>query len=416
MNELVERRIAPVISQRLSETPVLLLEGPRSVGKSVLLSQLASTLGKPVLDLDEITYRQLANNSPTAVADGATPVLIDEYQRAPILLDAIKARLNRGTKPGMFVLAGSTSFDSLPPGTQALTGRLQRLPIMPLTQTEIDGTSNDLIAAAFEGEVAHSTRPATSTRTERIMRVMRGGMPLALAQESEPARSRWFAAHVRESITRDAGALRRIGRTTDLHDVLVRTVGQTGSLLNISKVAEQVKPSRGTTSDYLELLESLFLIQRLPSWGVTLLPRTIETPKVHVIDSGIGAYLLRLSTAKLERLDPAALTEFGHLFESFVVQEVVRQTTWMDAPVAVGYWRTKDKLEVDLVLERSDGAVLGIEIKAGDHIPGKELGPMMALRNRLGRSFMAGLVFYQGLSGYVAGDRIHVLPVERLWV
>ena len=383
----------------------------------MLLAQFAAEADRPVIDLDQSVYRQVAQSNPSAVTDGACPVIIDEYQRVPSLLDAIKARLNLGVAPGMFVLAGSSSFDSLPPGTQTLTGRLQRLPVMPFTQAEIDGTHNDLIAQALDGEMAPDTAADTAptSRNDYVARVMRGGMPLAVALDSELARSRWFEAHVRESITRDAGQLRRIGRNADLRDVLTRAVGQTGSMLNISKVAADVQPSWGTTSDYVTLLESLFLIMRLPAWGTTILPRSVEAPKVHVVDSGIGSYLLRLSSAKMSRLDPSALTEFGHLLESFVVQEAIRQTTWMDAPVTAGYWRTKDQLEVDLVLERYDGSVVGIEVKAGDHVPDKQLAPLRALRDRLGSSFAAGIAFYLGPVSYQADDRIHILPVDRLW-
>ena len=415
MDSLIKRRIAPVVRARLSEAPVLLLEGPRGVGKSTLLADLAAEIARPVIDLDQLAFRQLADESPSAVIEDDGPVLIDEYQRVPALLDSIKVRLNRSTSPGLFVLAGSTSFDSLPSGTQALTGRLQRLQIMPFTQAEIDGIENRFVARAFEGDVPHATTPAAATRDDYIQRVMHGGMPLALVRDSQGARIRWFEAHVRQSIERDAEALRRIGRSGSLRGVLARTVGQTGSVLNTTKVAADVKLSWGTASDYITLLESLFLIKRLPAWGVTVLSRTIDAPKVHVVDSGIGAYLLRLSAEKMKRRDPAALTEFGHLLESFVIQEAIRQTTWMDAPVAAGYWRTKDGLEVDLVLERHDGAVVAIEVKTGDHVTGKQLDPLRALRERLGSSFIAGIAFHLGPVGYAAEDRIHVLPVERLW-
>ena len=414
---IIERRLEPLIGERLTETPVLLLEGPRSVGKSLLLTRFAAVAGQPILDLDEVAYRQFAHDNPSAVAQRQPPVIIDEYQREPELLDAIKARLNQGATPGTFVLAGSSSFGSLPSGTQALTGRLQRLPVMPLTQTEIDATGNSFIADAFEGGAVETlgTIAEPTTRSDYIKRVMRGGMPLAVGLGSEAARTRWFQAHVRESITRDAGQLRRIGRTGDLRDILMRAVGQTASLLNVSKVAADVQPSWGTTADYINLLEALFLIQRLPAWGVTVLPRTLETPKIHIVDSGIGAFLLRLSSEKMARLDPASLTEFGHLLESFVVSEAIRQTTWMEAPVVAGYWRNKDKVEVDLVLERYDGAVVAIEVKASDHVDSRQLAPLRALRDRLGSSFQAGLAFYLGPVGYQADDSIYVLPVDRLW-
>lgn len=394
---------------------MLLLEGPRSVGKSILLAELVTSDEQLIYDLDQAQFRLLAQQSETALVSTSSPVLIDEYQRVPSLLDAIKAQLNRETRPGMFVLAGSASYDSLPKGTQALTGRLQRLSVMPFTQTEIDGSDNQLIERAFESDISHTVRPAKTVRADYIDRVMRGGMPLAISASSVDARSRWMQGHVRQSLERDAGEIRRIHRKADLRHVLTRIVGQTAGLLNVSKVAQGLESSRDTATAYIELLESLFLISTLPAWGTTVSSRSVSTPKVHVVDSGIGAYLLRLSSAKLQRLDPSSMTDFGHLLESFVVQEVIRQTTWMNSPVSAGHWRTRDDDEVDLVLERNDGAVVGIEVKSGERIDGKQLAGLKKLRDRLGTAFVAGIAFHLGQIGYQAEDRIHALPVERLW-
>lgn len=416
MSKFISRRLSPILRQRLSETPVLLLEGPRSVGKTTLLAELAPSEEHMIYDLDQAQFRRLAQQNETAVVSGASPVLIDEYQRVPELLDAIKALLNRETRTGMFILAGSASYDSLPKGTQALTGRIQRLPVMPLTQTEIDGTDNHFIERAFEADIIHTATASKTTRADYIERVMRGGMPLAIPAGSTEARTRWLQGHVQQSLERDAGEIRLIHRKADLRSILTRMVGQTAGLLNVSKVAQGLESSREAASAYTELLESLFLISSLPAWGTTVSSRSVSTPKVHVVDSGIGAYLLRLSGAKLQRLDPSSMTEFGHLLESFVVQEAIRQTTWMSSVVSVGHWRTRDNDEVDLVLERHDGAVIGIEVKAGERVEGKQFAGLRKLRNRLGSAFVAGIAFHLGQIGYEAEDRIHSLPLDRLWV
>ncbi|MEZ5085586.1 MAG: DUF4143 domain-containing protein [Tessaracoccus sp.] len=129
----------------------------------------------------------------------------------------------------------------------------------------------------------------------------------------------------------------------------------------------------------------------------------------------MGAHLMRLSSKKLQRLDPSSMTEFGHLLESFVVQEVIRQTTWMNSLISVGHWRTRDNEEVDLVLERHDGGVVGIEVKAGERVEGKQFTGLRSLHNRLGSAFVAGIAFHLGQVGYEVEDRIHSLPVDRLW-
>lgn len=417
MNERIERRLLPVVRERIAQTPVLLLEGPRSVGKSTLLAEIAAATPEARLfDFDDAAVFALAQQNLSLITEEALPVLVDEYQRIPAVLQSIKARLNKGTQFGMFVLAGSASYDSLPAGTQALTGRIQRLTVLPLTQTEIDGTNNRFIERAFEGDIPHTADAAMAHRMDYVDRITRGGMPLAVGEPDEIARGHWFAGHVRQSLRRDAGQLRQLNRASALPKLLTRAVGQTAGLLNITRIGETLEVSRGTATAYLELLESLFLIGTLPAWGTTVSSRSVEAPKVHVIDSGIGAHLLRLSRPKLERGDATALTEFGHLVESFVVQEVIRQTTWMDDIVTAGHWRTRDDDEVDLVLERRDGAVLGIEIKAGDHVDSKQLSGLRKLRDRLGSAFVAGIAFHLGSRGYQVEDRIHTLPVERLWV
>ena len=121
------------------------------------------------------------------------------------------------------------------------------------------------------------------------------------------------------------------------------------------------------------LLEDLFLVQRLPAWGKTLRARAASSPKIHVVDSGLAARLLRLSPAKLRTLDPTALAEFGNLLETFVVNELLKQVTWLDQPVTVGHWRTYDGDEVDFVVEDDEGRVLAIEVKSGDRVPAAQL-------------------------------------------
>ena len=137
-HDLVPRRILEVALERHRESPALLLEGPRAVGKSTLLRQLAARVGGRILDLDDLDTRDAVSRDPATMVDGGQVVLIDEYQHARVVLDAIKARLNTSGRPGQFILTGSARHEALPRAAQALTGRLQRLPVLPLAQSEID--------------------------------------------------------------------------------------------------------------------------------------------------------------------------------------------------------------------------------------------------------------------------------------
>ena len=242
-----------------------------------------------------------------------------------------------------------------------------------------------------------------------------GGMPLAL-RRSGAARSRWFDDFVRASVERDAVELSKIRERQALADLLGYVAGQTGQLLNVTAAAEKIGVSRPTAEAHVRLLEDLFLIVRLPAWGKTLRSRMNAKPKVHVVDSGLATRLLRLTPDRLTGIDPTSLTDFGHLLETFVVGELRKQASWLDEPVTLGHWRTSDGAEVDLVIEYDDGRVVAFEIKASERAPGKDFRGLAQLRDLLGARFIGGIVLTTGSRSYTYEDRLHVMPVDRLWM
>ncbi|GAB3706442.1 ATP-binding protein [Mariniluteicoccus flavus] len=199
-------------------------------------------------------------------------------------------------------------------------------------------------------------------------------------------------------------------------DLLGLVAAQTGQLMNITSTAEKLGVSRATAESHLRLLEDLFLVVRLPAWGKTLRSRVSAKPKVHVVDSGLAARLLRLTPDKLAGFDPAALTDFGHLLETFVVGEIRKQASWLDEPVNLGHWRTSDGAEVDLVIEHDDGTVLAFEAKASERARGSDFRGLAQLRDVLGPRFRAGIILTTGMRSYTYDDRLHVMPIDRLWI
>jgi predicted AAA+ superfamily ATPase len=415
---LVARRLASVVEARMADEPVILLQGPRSVGKSTLLRDLANGAGAEVLDLDDLAARDAVARDPGLFVGGERPVFIDEYQRAPIVLDAIKAELNQDSRPGRFVLTGSARHESLPTVAQALTGRLHRLPVYPLSQGEIGQVQERLLDDLFAdaATVVRDGAPSRTTRTDYIARVVTGGFPLALARRSAAARNRWFDDYVRLSLERDVQELSKIRQAASLPRLLERLAGQTAQLLNVNKVATSVQLDDGTARSYLRLLDAVFLLYLLPAWGTSLNVRATKSPKLHLLDSGVAARLLRLSAEKLAVRSAVALTEFGHLLETFVVTELLKQASWTDWVTGAGHWRTTPgDDEVDLVIERDDGMIVAFEIKAAGRIPGPDLAPLRRLRDATGDQFLAGIAFYLGSRSYTYEDRIHILPVDRIW-
>lgn len=414
--DLIERRIVEVALARLAEEPVILLEGPRTVGKSTTLRELAERLGGEILDLDDPATRDAMLADPATMIEGSNLVCIDEYQHAPSVLDAIKARLNRSTRPGQFLLTGSARHESLPAAAQALTGRLHRMTVRPLAQAELEGTRPDFLNQVLSSPAQAGTGGASTTaRHDYLERLTRGGLPLALARRNESTRHRWFDDYVRLTLERDVRELSKVRQARALPVLLERLAGQTGQVLNATAAANAAGIDPHTARDYIRLLESVFLIQLLPAWGTTLTSRSANAPKVHVLDSGVAARLLRLTPDKLARRDPTSLTQLGHLLETFVVAELLKEASWMDGIAGVGHWRTYDGVEVDLVVERDDGAIAAFEVKAASRVPGDGFRGLRKLRDALGDAFLAGVVLYTGTRGYDYEDRLHVVPIDRLW-
>ena len=411
-----KRRVLDIVLARLDEEPLLLLQGPRTVGKTYLLHQIAARRDREVIDLDDPPTRDAVRSDAHRFVAGPSPVLIDEYQHEPALLAAIKAELNEELRPGRFILTGSTRSTASPGVAEYLAGRVNVLPILPFSQGEIAGTREDFVEMLLFGEPSRlltSARSETS-REEYAQRITAGGMPIALSR-TVVARNRWFDDYIDLVLERGVVEVSKIRQRRQLPVLLRHLAAQTGQLLNITSTAQAAALDRHTAAAYVELLESVFLVRQLPAWGRTLGRRTTGTSKVHLVDSGLAARLLRLTPERLLRRDASALTEFGHLLETFVVGELVKQSTWLDGVAGWHHWRTYDGDEVDLVIERYDGRIAAVEVKSGTRIPSEDMRALGRLRDIAGDAFIAGVALYAGERSYGFDDRLYVAPIDRIW-
>lgn len=416
LSAIVERRLAGVVAARLAVESVVVLEGPRAVGKSTLLRALGGSYGRETVDLDELATRDAARSDPALFVAGEPPVLVDEFQHVPELLDAIKAELNRRDVPGRFVLTGSTRYSTLPAVAQSLTGRAHRVRVLPLSQGEVEQIEEDFVETLMSepGKLVRAQTPPHA-REDYIRRVLVGGFPPALRRSRQGDRARWFDDYVDLVVERDVVELTRVRQRRQLPLLLRQLASQTGQLLNIASAAAAIGMEKSTAESYAKLLEAVFLIDRLPAWGTTLGSRVAAAPKSHVVDSGLAGRLLRLTDAKLAAATAPALTELGHLLETFVLGEVSKQIEWLDAPVTRGHWRTHDGDEVDIVLEREDGKIAAIEVKASSRVREIDLRGLLKLRRRLKDQFLGGVLLYMGAQPYTHETGLHVVPVARLW-
>ena len=240
-------------------------------------------------------------------------------------------------------------------------------------------------------------------------------MPIALSRGTQGSRNRWFDDYTRLVLDRDVRDLSKLRLAEHLPLLLRRLAVQTACPLNVTAAAEGAGLDRTTATEHLRLLEAVFLVMRLPAWGITIRSRVASAPKIHIVDSGIATRLLQLTPQKLATRDPSALTQFGHLLETFVVGELIRHASWLDDVAGWGHWRTHDGQEVDLVIERDDGRVLAFEVKASGLLAGHDVRHLRALREAIGDRLLGGIALYTGPRAYRLDDRLFAMPIDRLW-
>lgn len=398
----------------MAVSPVVAVTGARTAGKSTLVAQITDRLGGTFVDLDDPAVRRLAIADPTAfVQDLAEPIVVDEFQRVPDLLAAIKSELNRDRRPGRFVLAGSARHDAVPELGDFLTGRVELLRLWPFAMAELWPGAPSIVDSLFGGAVPQR-RTSAMSRADLVDVVLRGGYPIAVGLPTD-ARQRWFgnlATLVVERISDDVTVVRN---ADTLGRFLRLAAAGTAQLRNAAEIGRDVGLGRDQSATYLRLLELVYLTVELPAWSPSPSARVAKRPKLHLVDTGLAAHLQGLTPGRLGPTDPAGAARFGALLETFVVTEVVKQLGWSSTLARPFHYRTPDGVEVDLVLEAADGRVAAIEVKAGSRLTSTATRGLVHLRDRLGDRFVAGLVLNSGTHSQRLGDRLCVAPVDQLW-
>jgi uncharacterized protein len=409
-DELVARKALPLIAEALTDTRVVTINGARQVGKSTLASLIARTTpGSLVRLLDDPTTIRAATDDPTGFVDHDGLLVIDEIQLAPELFRSIKLAVDTDPRPGRFLLTGSARILALRDLPDALPGRMEIVELWPFSQGEIDDTPDSFVDAAFAHghELEHNS---SLRRRDYLDRVVRGGYPEAVRRQPG-RRSAFFDSYLTTLIERDVVELALIERRGDLRRLLALLAGRSGGLLVPAALAAQSGIPRSTLTRYLELLAAVFLIKQIPAWSTGQTRRAIGTPKLAYVDSGVACHLLGQDATRLAQPGGAA----GAMMENFVVMELARQLTWSAERAHLYHYRTKDKVEVDAVIETADGRVVGIEVKAGATVRAEDLAGLRHLAERLGHRLVAGYVLYTGPRTLPFGDKLRAVPIDALW-
>jgi predicted AAA+ superfamily ATPase len=407
---MIKRHITPQILDALSDTPVVFLQGARRTGKSTLAQHIAATAHPArYITLDDLSVLSAATDDPMGFIAGLDgPVVLDEVQRAPDLLLAIKAAVDRDPVPGRFFLTGSAQVMLLPRIAESLAGRVEFVTLWPLSQGEIEGRRGGFVDALFTpGALTMACASEEPSRTLR--RALIGGYPEVLARESAGRRRAWFRSYVSAVLQRDVRDLAHIEGLTALPRLLDHLAARAASLMNRAELGRDSGTARATLDRYLALLQAVFLVQFVPAWAANIGKRLVKASKTFLNDTGLLAHLLGLEAAE------AAASYTGRVIENFAVLEIQKQLLGGPVTPRLYHFRTHTGQEVDIVLEAPDGRIVGIEVKSAATVHSRDVAGLHALREATGDRFVRGVVLYLGAQVIPFAADIHAVPITALW-
>lgn len=409
MSALLPRQLQPKLQEALADTPVVCVLGPRQVGKSTLCHQIASD--RHYLTFDDHAILTAAQQDPTGFIQSLPEqVTLDEIQRVPELILAIKAEVDRNRKPGRFLLTGSANLLLLPKVKESLAGRVEILHLHPLSELEKEQNKPAFLEALFSGKLKPRITQAQKELSGIAERVCQGGYPEPLTRSASRARQ-WYRQYLQTIIQNDVKDIANIRDEDELLRLAELLALRTGNLLNTSGIATDLKMRRETAEKYISILEHLFLVYRLPAWHSNQAKRLVKAPKLHLVDSGLAVFMNNLKPAEWHDYS----SDFGPLLESFTIQQIRTQAEWLEDPIRLSHYRDKDKIEVDLVIEQGRD-IYGIEVKKAASVQAKDGEGLKRLAAQAGKNFKGGVLLYCGNNALpLQTESCIAAPMTWLW-
>jgi uncharacterized protein len=401
------------VNEALADTRIVAVEGPRQAGKSTLCTKIGTERGMRIVTLDEPNSRRGAIDDPAGfTAALGERAFIDELQRAPELVLALKSTVDRDPRPGRFLVSGSASLLLAPRIGDSLAGRVERVPLRPFTQAEISRKAPPRwLDELWESKGAPSFESSHEGRAAHAERIATGGFPAAVAR-SERRRGAWFEDYLAALIARDVPDLVDIRRPDLLPALLTHLAAGSGSVISMRPVAQALAADEKTIRAYVGLLELLHLVVRVSAWSPGFAARAVRAPRLFIEDSGLLTHLLNADANRIGSDDVLS----GRAYESFVAMELARLLPHTAVAPKLRHWRGAHGEEVDIVLENRSGHIVGVEIKSGATVRRENLRGMNKLRELAGESFLAGLMFCTARQTTPLARDIWAVPVDALWL
>lgn len=403
------RHVEPRVREALADTRIVALVGPRQSGKTTLARKIAAELGLHFITLDDEQARQFANDDPSGFVRDLDRAVIDEIQRAPGLILALKRSVDDTPQPGRFLVTGSVDLFRSTVSPDSLAGRVETVELLPFSQAEMEGRRvPSFLQRAFTGDFP--VRENVGRTPQLIERIVAGGYPEAVARANPARRRAWLLAYARSLAERDVADIADVTKTLALSRLIDHAAVAAGQTVNLSALAALLGVDAKTVDRWLRLLEQMFVLRRVPAWHRSELKRLVRTPKLHFLDSGLLAALRRANPPDLA----ADRSRLGSMLEGFVFSELSKLLSQSTDPVSISHYRDRDQIEVDFVLEQS-GMVVGIEVKAAATVYPRDLRGLERLKDAVRGPMACGILLHDGDQIARVGDGLFAMPVSCLW-
>lgn len=372
----ISRNLEKVVSQVTKEYPVVLVTGPRQVGKTTMLQKLMEGTDRKYVSLDDLNERDLAKNDPELFLQlHKPPVLIDEVQYAPELFTYIKIYVDKNHNPGDFWLTGSQVFKLMRGVQESLAGRVAVLSLTSLSQAEICGGRMEPFTIDMESLAARSKERKQADTRDIFDRIFRGSMPAIVSGQNSNSQI-FYSSYLTTYIERDVKELSDAIDSLKFLHFITAVAARCGQMLNVADIARDADINLKQAKDWLGILETMGIVFYLHPYSNNLLKRLVKTPKLYFYDTGLVCYLTKWSSA--ETLESGAMN--GAVLENYVVAEIMKTYLNSGKEPFMYYYRDKDAKEIDIILEH-DGVLNPIEIKKSSN-PGSELVKVFALLDK----------------------------------
>lgn len=393
----------------LKQRRVVLLTGPRQCGKTTLCRTICN---------DNIEYRTLDNrnlleaarNDPAGfIKHSKSTLIIDEIQLAPELLLAIKEHVDLDDQKGQFLLTGSSNINSIPSVRESLAGRITNIRLRSFTQGEIAGTEPNFLDLVFSGKL--QMQQLTCSQDDVISRALIGGFPEVI-QYSEKAKRNWHQDYITSILERDLKDIVNIRRKDSMRSLVAILAAWSSNFIDISAIGADLAINRITLESYINALETLYLIERVRPWTKTDYEIVGKKDKIFFSDTGLMSSILGWKQ-ELIRFDSDRI---GKVVETFIFQELAAQINYYMGEYELFHYRDKQKREIDFIVERDDGMLALIEVKAGSAINAKAFRHIKYFKAHIApQRKIVGIVLYSGEHIISYGDNMWAVPISIFW-